>query len=87
LRISWIYFSLGYGSLAVGGAFQGGDLKGVCAFADFWNGYNKISDVDKTCFEKDAQIETNKLIPEIKTSDVVKTWNENTKQFRYKKYL
>jgi hypothetical protein len=44
-------FSLGYGPLAVGGAFQGGDLKGVSAFAGFWSGYNKISDIDWTCFK------------------------------------
>jgi hypothetical protein len=83
-------FSLGYGPLAVGGAFQGGDLKGVSAFAGFWSGYNKISDVDWQCFEGDAPIETNKgtkLIPEIKADDVVKTWNENTKQFEWKKVL
>jgi hypothetical protein len=81
---------LGYGPLAVGGAFQGGDLKGVSGIAGFWSGYNKISDIDWQCFEGDAPIETSKgtkLIPEIKAGDVVKTWNENTKQFEYKKVL
>jgi hypothetical protein len=82
--------SISYGPLGIGASFQHGDLKTMTGVAGFANFSKTIEDWDWQCFEEDAPIETNKglkLIPEVKAGDVVKTWNENTKQFEWKKVL
>jgi hypothetical protein len=85
-------FDLGasYGLIGFGGSMQGRELRSVSGTLGLWSGTRTISDVNWTCFEKDAPIETkegSKFIQDIKVADWVKTWNENTKQFEYKKVL
>jgi hypothetical protein len=81
---------ISYGPFSLSGSFQHGELKAINGTAGLWGFDNQINDWDLQCFEKDTPIATkegSKFIQDIKIADWVKTWNENTEQFEYKKVL
>ncbi|MDX1920964.1 MAG: lipid II-degrading bacteriocin [Candidatus Caenarcaniphilales bacterium] len=79
-----------YGMFAAGADFQHGEVKNVSGTAGLLNGSLKINEWDTVCFEKDAPIETRqgtRFIQDIRKGDIVKSWNEKTKEFEWKEVL
>jgi filamentous hemagglutinin len=69
--------------------FQLGDLRSVSGgFGAFLRYDEVLQPFDMVCFEKDTPIETskgNKFIQSIKIGDIVRSWDEASKQFVWKK--
>jgi hypothetical protein len=69
--------------------FQHGDLRSVSGgFGAFLRYDEVLQPFDLVCFEKDSPIETKqgiKFIQNIKSGDIVRSWDEASKQFVWKK--